>query len=223
LVGTIVGTRELAVNQDRVRTGLPVGFRAAQRLVHAPARDQRFDARDDREIFVGLRVLAGFDLAAELVHIGERLRFAVDEAVGLRELLVFDTDACNAALFELAHEAAHVVEVAVAGVAVEQDRQIARVGHEFERVDNLGPACFVVVAHAVLRGDRKPRTPDRLEAGFTDDSRGQAVMGLHHEFEFVAKEHLAQTCAAGYGDEGGLAGVHFLLLIAGLLVLLLPG
>jgi hypothetical protein len=48
-------------------------------------------------------------------------------------------------------------------------------------------------------------------------------MGLHHEFEFVADEHLAQACATGYGDESGLAGVHFLLLIAGLLVLFLPG
>ncbi|WP_169740527.1 hypothetical protein [Paraburkholderia caledonica] len=49
-------------------------------------------------------------------------------------------------------------------------------------------------------------------------------MGLHHEFEFVADKHLAQTCAAGSGDEGGFAGIQFsVLLVAGLLALFLPG
>ncbi len=205
-----VGTRELAVNQDRVCAGTAIGFRATQRLVHAPACDQRFHARHNRKILVRLRVLAGLDLAAEFVHIGKRLRFAVNEAIRFRELLVLDTYAGNAALFELAHEAAHVVEVAVAGIAVQQNRQIACVGHEFEVVDHLRPACFVVVAHAELRGNREARAPDRLEAGFAHDAGGQAVMGLHHEFEFVADKHLAQTCATGSGDEGGFAGIHFL-------------
>jgi hypothetical protein len=48
-------------------------------------------------------------------------------------------------------------------------------------------------------------------------------MGLHHEFEFVADKHLAQTCAAGSGDEGGFAGIQFsVLLVAGLLALFCP-
>ncbi|WP_165614492.1 hypothetical protein [Paraburkholderia ginsengiterrae] len=55
--------------------GMP---RAAQRIVHAPARNQRFDSRDDREMFIGRRVFACLDLAAELVHIGKRLGLAVD-------------------------------------------------------------------------------------------------------------------------------------------------
>src|SRR5258708_5781064 len=104
----------------------------------------------------------------------------------------------------------HVVEVTVAGVAIEEDGQITGVGHEFEVVDDLRPAGFVVVAYAELGGDRETRTPDRLEAGFTDDTGGETVVGLHHEFEFVADEHLAQTRTAGSGDESRFAGVHFL-------------
>src|SRR6185437_15550955 len=171
---------------------------------------------------VGLRILAGFDLAEELVHIGKWLRFTVDEAVGLGELLVFDADAGDAALLELAHEAAHVVEVAVAGVAVEQDRQVAGVGHEFERVDHLRPAGLVIVAHAELCGNRETRAPDRFEAGFADDSRGQPVMGLHHEFELAADEHLAQAGATGHWDEGRLASVHSFYSDGGLITARLP-
>ena len=203
----LVRARQLAVDQDRVGAGFRVRVRAAQRLVHAPARDQRFDARDDREVGIGLRILAGLDLAAELVDFRERLALAADEAVGLRELLVLDTDARDAALLELLHEAAHVVEVAVAGVAVEQDRQVARVRHEFEHVDDLGPARLVVVTHAELRGDREARCPDALEAGFADDPRGQAVVRFHQEFEVAADEHAAQACAARFG-EVGFACVH---------------
>ena len=85
-----------------------------------------------------------------------------DEAVGLREELVLDAHAGDAALLELAHEAAHVVEVAVAGVAVEQDRERRRVGHELEHLEHLRPARLVVVAHAERRRDREaaaPRSP----------------------------------------------------------------
>jgi hypothetical protein len=203
-----VGTRELAVNQDRVGASLAIGFGAPQGLVHTPAGNERFDARDDGEMFVGLRVFTGFDLAAELIHFGERLTLAVDEAVGFGELLVFDTDAGDAALFELADEATDVVEVTVAGVAIEEDGEIAGIGHEFEVIDDLGPAGFVVVAHAELGGDGETGGPDGLEAGFADDPGGETVVGLHHEFELGAGEHLAQTAAAGGGDKSGFAGVH---------------
>lgn len=196
----LVRARQLAVDQDRIGAGLRIRVRAAQRLVHAPAGDQRLDARDDREIRIALRILAGLDLAAELVDLGERLALAVDEAVGFRKLLVLDAHAGDAALLELSHEPAHVVEVAVAGVAVEQDRQVARVGHEFEHVDHLCPARLVVVAHAELRGDREPRRPDALEARLADDARGQAVVRLHQEFERRARQHPPQPRAARFGE-----------------------
>ncbi len=147
------------MDQDRVGAGEAIGLGPLQRLVHAPAGDQRLDPRHDREVLVVLRVLARLALAAERVDVGQRLALAADEAVGLRELLVLDADAGDAALLELPDQAPQVVEVAVAGIAVEQDRQVARVRHELERVDDLGPARLVVVAHAVLRGDREAQMP----------------------------------------------------------------
>jgi hypothetical protein len=48
------------------------------------------------------------------------LTLSVQEAVGLGKLLILDADAGDAALFQFSHQAAHVVEVAVTGIAVEQ-------------------------------------------------------------------------------------------------------
>ncbi len=56
-----------------------IGLDAAQRLIETPARDECLDARDDCEIIVGLRVLAGLDAAAELVDLGELLLVAVQQ------------------------------------------------------------------------------------------------------------------------------------------------
>ena len=110
------------MDEDGVGAGLAVGLAALQRLFQALAGDERLDARDDDEVVVALGFLRRADLAGELVHVGERLRRAADEAVRLREELVLDAHAGDAALLELRDEAARRVEVAVAGVAVEQDR-----------------------------------------------------------------------------------------------------
>src|SRR5437667_13246 len=116
------GTRLAAVDEDRVGAGAMVGLRALDRLREAPARDERLHARDEDEVGVRLAVLARLDLAAELLDVGQRLQLGAQERVRLREELVLDGDAGHADLLELAHEPAHVVEVAVARVAVEQER-----------------------------------------------------------------------------------------------------
>src|SRR5438045_8048960 len=52
-------------------------------------------------------------------------------------------------LLELAHQPPHVVEVAVAGVAVHEDRdRPGGVGHEADVLHHLRPRELVVVAHA---------------------------------------------------------------------------
>ena len=81
--------------------------------------------RHNDELIVQLGVLAGLDLAGKFVDVGQVLRLAGDEAVGLGEQLVLEAHADDIALFELADQAAGIVEVAVARVAVEQNRQIA--------------------------------------------------------------------------------------------------
>ncbi len=187
-----VRPRLLAVDQDRVRAGPAVGLPAAQRLFQAPAGDQGFDPSHDAEIVVLLRVLAGLDLAAKGLDVFQFLLLALDETVGFREQLVLDADAADVALLELAHQAPHVVEIAVTGVAVEQDRDGGGIRHELENADDLGPAQLVVVAHRVLRRQGQPGTPDALEAGFLDNSGRQTVVGFENELGPVGLQQVPE-------------------------------
>jgi GNAT superfamily N-acetyltransferase len=152
-----------------------------------------------------LAVLAGLDAAAELVDVGERLPVA-DEGVRLGEQLVLEADAGEAALAQLAHEAADVVEVAVAGVAVDQDRQGRGVGHVLEHVQHLGPRRLVAVAQAERGRHREARRPDPAEARLLDDLRGEAVMGLQEEGEGGRADLVPQRSESRRGRpvDGGL-------------------
>ena len=159
--GDLVGGLLLGVDQHRVGAGPVIGLGPAQRLIHAPAGDQRLDARHDLEVVVALAVLARLDAAAELVHVRQRLVLA-DEGVGLGEELVLDADPPNATLAQLPHQAPHVVEVAVAGVAVHEDRDRGGVGHELQHFEDLGPGglrcCRARRVRPTSRGPR-PRCP----------------------------------------------------------------
>ena len=176
----LLGGRRLGMDQNGVGAGLAIGFGAAQRLVEPPSGDQRLDARHDRKIVVGLTVLARLDLAAELVDLGERLALA-DEGVGLGEQLVLDAHAGDLSLAQLLHQPTHVVEVAIAGVAVHQDRNVGGVRHELEHIEHLRPRRLVGIAHAERGRHRKPGCPDAAEARFFDDLGGKPVMGFHQE------------------------------------------
>ena len=158
-------------------------------LLETVTGDERLDAGDDDEVLVPLGFFHRAKLARMLVHVGERLRGAADEAVRLREELVLDADAGNAALLELGDEAPRRVEVAVARVAIEEDRDGRGVRHELDDFHHLGPAGFVVVADAERGRDRQTAAPDPLEARFFGDLRGEPVVGLHQEGEAVALEH----------------------------------
>ncbi len=195
-----VGAAFLAVDQNSVGAGLAVRLGAAQGLVHAPTRDQRLHPSDDDEIRILLAVLSGADLALKLGDVGQRLAMAVDEAVGFGEQLVLDAHAGDAPLLQLLHQAAHVVEVAVASVAVDEDGNAARIGHELQHVHHLGPARLVVVAHPELRGEGEPAGPDALEAGLLDDAGADAVMRLHEELQLGGVEKRAQ--GGGFGGVG---------------------
>ena len=126
------------MNQKRVRAGFMIGLCALESLDHAAAGNKGFDPRNDAEIVVDLTVLAGLDLAAEFVDVGQRLTIA-DEGICFGKQLVLDADTGDAALAKLADDAPHIVEVAVTRVAVHQDRNRGCVGHEFEDVEYLCP------------------------------------------------------------------------------------
>jgi hypothetical protein len=187
------------VDQDRVGAGRVVGLGALERLRKTPARDQRFHAGDQHEIGIALAVLARLDLAAELSDVGERLELRAQERVGLREELVLDHHAGHADLLQLPDEAAHVVEVAVAGIAVEQHRHRARLGHERDVIDDLRPAELVVVADAEGGGQGEPARPDSLEARFLGDARGEPVMGFHQECDLGAGDQAPELGGGAHG------------------------
>src|SRR6185503_15809583 len=101
----------------------------------------------------------------KFVDVRERLGCAADEAVALGKKFVFDADTRNSALFELADEPPDRIEIAVAGIAVHQNRDAGRVAHEFRDLEHLSPAGFVVVAKAQHGGDREPARPDPFKTG----------------------------------------------------------
>ena len=145
--------------------------------------------------------MRGFELAAELVHVGEWLHAVAQEAVRLREELVLDANAGDAALLEFADEAAEGVEIAVAGVAVDEDRDARGVGHELHDLEDLRPARLVVVADAERGGDGEAARPDAREPSLLGDLRREAVVRFHDESErFIAKERFE---AGGFFQSGG--------------------
>eukprot|EP00053_Salpingoeca_punica_P018045 m.175368 g.175368 ORF g.175368 m.175368 type:complete len:306 (+) comp17345_c0_seq2:2030-2947(+) len=183
----------LAVDEDGISTGVGVGMGAAQGLLQVPAGNEGLDTGNDAEVGVRLRILAGADLHGELVDVGQGLvRAAVEQGVGLGEELVLHACAGNAARLQLAHEAAGVVEVAVAGVGVQQDGRSGGVAHVLEHLKHLGPGRLVAVAHAEGGRDGEAAAPDALEAGFLGNAGAEAVVRLHEELELVRVQHALQ-------------------------------
>ena len=112
------GVLELAVAQDGVGAVVLVYQRALHRVLQAQAGDEGLETGDDHEVLPLLGLLAGLDLEAELHLVGQRLLLAVHEGVGLGEHLVLEAHTPDAGLLQVAHQAARVVEVAEARVAV---------------------------------------------------------------------------------------------------------
>ncbi|GIX28228.1 MAG: hypothetical protein KatS3mg123_2109 [Burkholderiales bacterium] len=193
----LVGAAFPAVDQDGVGAGGMIGLGPAQGLVQAPAGDQRLHPRHDDEVRIALAVLAGADLALELGDVGQGLAVAVDQAVHLGKQLVLDAHPGDAAAFQLLHQTAHAVEVAVACISIHEDRNAGGVGHELHHVHHLGPARLVVVAHAELGREGEPARPDALEAGLFHDAGAQAVVGLHQEFQLGGGEQRPQGGGLG--------------------------
>ena len=174
--------------QDGIGPGCAISLGPLQGLIHAPARDQCLHPCNNAKIRVLPAVFTGPDLAAKFINIGQGLFLAVNEAVGLGEFLVFNADAGYAALFELSDQAPHVVEVAVTGITVQQDRDIRGVGHEFQHVDDLGPACFITVPDTELGRHGQAAGPDPLEPCLLHEFGRDAVMGFQDELQFGRAE-----------------------------------
>jgi hypothetical protein len=194
------------MDQHGICAGFLIGVSAAQRLIQAPARNKRFDPGDEHEVGVGLAVLARLDLAAEFIHVGQRLT-VTDKGICFREQFVFDAGARDAALTQFCDQPADVIEVAVPGIAVHQDRDRCGIGHEFKYLENLGPRGFVRITHTERRRHRKPGRPYSAESRFLGNFSGKTVMRFHQKTHFGTFEQRTQlrgfggvrACVAGQG------------------------
>ena len=112
--------------------------------------------------------------------------------------------AATPALLQFFHEPSHVVEISVAGISIEQDRNVSGVAHEFDDFEYLRPARFIVVAHAERGGNRKPAGPDAAKPGFLDDAGAQCIVSLHQKLKtFGLQEPLELLCLTDFASRRG--------------------
>jgi hypothetical protein len=106
----------------------------------------------------------------------------IDEAIRLGEEFVFDADRGDVALLQFTDEPLHVIEVAVSRIAIEENWNRGRIGHEFQVLKDLGPAGFVVVTDAEC-AEMERRWPNASKAGFLNDFCADAIVGFTDEFD----------------------------------------
>ena len=91
-------------------------------------------------------------------------------------------------LLQFPDQPLHIVEIAVARVAIQQNRNLCGIRHEFQIVQDLGPTGFIVVPHAKLRGNGESACPDPFKPGFLDDFGTQPIMGFANKFQLGRKQ-----------------------------------
>ena len=138
------------MDQNAVGTGFMICLGAAKRFVQTPSSNQRFYARDHRKVVIGLSVFPGFDFAAELIDIGQRLVCA-EERICLWKQLIFDANCRDIALDQLVHQSAEIIEISVTRVRIDEDRYRSGIRHEFQNLEDLRPRGFIAVAHTKCR------------------------------------------------------------------------
>src|SRR5947208_1114281 len=98
------------------------------------------------------------------------------EAAPLGELVVLDADAGRAGALELGSGAHHVDRVAVAVVAVSDDRDDDRVDDAAHGLEGLRQRQDVRIGDGLDGGDAEAACPDGVEAGLLGELRGERVV-----------------------------------------------
>jgi hypothetical protein len=135
----------------------------------------------DGRLEAGDGVLAGDDLLAG------------DVATPLGRGLVLDVDGGDPGLLVLPDRAADVVDAAVAGVTVGDDRQVRRLDLPFRVLDHLAHVDHLQVREAKLAQDRRvARHVDGVVAGHLRQAGVQRVVGARREDVVLVVQLLAQ-------------------------------
>ena len=141
------------------------------------------------------------DLGRHVVRIGELL--VVQVAAFLRQQLVLDVHRGGAGVLEAAHHVHDVERLAVAGVAVHQQRQAGRAGDLADEEAHLVDGDHAEVGQAHRRGHRGTGEIQRLEPGRLGLQRGLAVVRAGHLQDARPGEQRPEALAGGGGRQVG--------------------
>ena len=143
----------------------------------------------------------GGDLGGHVVRIGQLL--VVQVAALLRQQLVLDMHRRGAGVLEAAHHVHDVERLAVAGVAVDQQRQTGGARDLADEEAHLVHRDHAEVGDAHRGGHRGAGQIQRLEPGRLRLQRGHAVVRARHLQDAGAGEQRAETLAGGGGRQIG--------------------
>ena len=121
--------RLFGVDEYGIGAGLAVCLGTLDRLVQSGAYDESLRPGDDHELRIAYPSPAGFDLAAELRYRSQLVRILY-EGIRLREDLILQAHSGGTDPLRTCGEAACRIEVAVAGIPVDEDGQAARRLHQ---------------------------------------------------------------------------------------------
>ena len=180
------------LGEDRIGAGLEIQLRARNGAVHALAGGG-VGAGDDEQMPPG--AACGGDLGRHVVRIGQLL--VVQVAAFLRQQLVLDMHRGGAGILEAAHHVHHVERLAVAGVAVHQQRQAGRAGDLADEEAHLVHRDHAEVGDTHRCGHRRARQIERLEPRGLGLQRRHAVMRARHTQDAGSREQRPETFAGG--------------------------
>ena len=186
-----LGCRQ-SLGKDRVGAGLHEQLRARHRAVDALGC-RRIGAGDDEQVPAGL--CRGGDLGRHVMRVGQLL--VVQVAAFLRQQLVFDMHRGGAGILEAAHHVHDVERLAVAGVAIDQQRQPGRAGDLAHEEAHLVHRDDPEIGQAHRGGHRRARQVQRLEPRGLGLQRCLAVMGARQAEDAGAAEQGTQALAGG--------------------------
>src|SRR5580692_3302910 len=196
------------LDENAVGAGADIAFGAAHGFVEVVDRARigaaedpgfRIDALGGGRLDLGLGKLDGNDLLADHV------------AATLWPLLILDQDGAHPHALVGLHRMHDVLDVAIAVVAVDENRQVARAHDIAHGGGDFAKALQAHIGHAVTGAyGRKAADEIGLEADLLDQPGAERVMGAgHHQESLVLDgfvDDLAEACrhytALGFGGTG---------------------
>ena len=165
------------MDEHGVRTGLRIRFSPSQRFLVSPAGDQRLGPGDNHEVRDSLRHLGGADLPAVLFNGNQLAAEAGVKTASLGIDVILDADGRDAGPFVVVDGPHHVQGIAIASVAVGDNRNADRLDHVPLNLQLLGRGDEAGVRHAFEGGrNTEPAGPNRIESGLLDQLGAERIV-----------------------------------------------